>query len=99
MNEGRPSDVDELSDSLILLLARVHRLVDISILAASRTLSIAKQIQVGMPYSEEDLNTEERKLRESVRRLSAYLQGVPYVPPPSDLGQVSTREVVQIKKS
>ncbi|MCY4655901.1 MAG: hypothetical protein OXC80_03700 [Gammaproteobacteria bacterium] len=99
MKEGRPSDVVELSDSLIFLLELVHRLIDISYLAASRTLWIAQQIQIDMPDSQEDLNEEVRKMRESLIRLSDFLEGVPYVPPPSGPGQAHSGVVIQIKKS
>ena len=96
MKEGRPSDLDELSDSLLRLLDLVHRLVDTSIHAASNTLYIAQQIRIDMPDSQEDLNKEEEQMRVSLARFSAFLQGVPFVPFPSGPGQASSGEVRRI---
>ncbi|MCY4657548.1 MAG: hypothetical protein OXC80_12140 [Gammaproteobacteria bacterium] len=93
MKEGRPSDLDELSDSLMLLEELVHRLVDSSVLAANRTLEIAQKIQIDIPYSQEDLNKEEDQMRESLRRFSDFLEGVPHIPRPYDPGQSSSGEI------
>ena len=93
MRKGRPSDVDELSSSVLLLLEQVHRMVDMCFFAASRTLYIAQQYHLEIPESQEDLNEEEEALRESLDKLSAFLQGIPYVPWPTDPGQISSGQI------
>ena len=83
--------MDELSDSLILLLEQVHRLVDMCYFAASRTLSIAERYHLEMPgESQKTLSEEEWQLRESIERFSAFLEGVPFRPFPFKPGQASS---------
>ena len=94
MRGGRPSDMDELSDSLLLLLRQVHKMVSMSYFAASRTLWIAERDHLKMLLeSQASLNEEVWQLRESLRRFSSFLEGTPFIPRPIETGRASSGEI------
>ena len=81
--ETRPSDINELADSLLLLMEYIHKITDLWYRASCDMVWLAQQHNIEIPESYDEINEERDQLSNMLGKWSAYLEGVPYKPIPS----------------
>ena len=81
--ETRPSDINELADSLLLLMECIYRITDLWYGASCHMVWLAQQHNIEIPESYDEINEEREQLLNMLEQWSAYLQGIPYKPFPS----------------
>ena len=81
--ETRPSDINELADSLLLLMECIYKITDLWYGASCDMVWLAQQHNIEIPESYDEINEEREQLMDMLGKWSAYLEGVPYKPIPS----------------